>query len=316
LEIEPPVGPIPVGLPYQLRVTGYDNFDERLALQTVSWQTSDSVTAVVSPRGIIVAKQAGEVTVAVSAGGWRRASTVVAAESSASQVVLSEDWNGAHLDQWRPYGDPRPAVLVGGDASGALTINGDGSFASGVYSREAWAPTRGLGVEAIVTTPMTADRDQSLRILLGGWRDTTWMLEWDHVSGWLPQREGELAAQQCGLYVPAAGSSQASLVLRHHAAREALPYESERPRSDFGRYRVRLQIFPDGTCGLAVNGVAVVRSGTSTPLDLAYRLIAEGNSVGTEILVGDLEAWTGIRPDVDWSGLMPGEIRAHLQRRE
>ena len=50
------------------------------------------------------------------------------------------------------------------------------------------------------------------------------------------------------------------------------------------------------------------RTRSRIPLDLPYRVIVEGNSVDTEILVGPLEVWTGIRKDVDWSRLMPGEV--------
>ena len=68
-------------------------------------------------------------------------------------------------------------------------------------------------------------------------------------------------------------------------------------------HRVRLQIFPDGTCGLAINGRAVGRSTTRVPLDRPYRVWTEGKSIGSTVLVGPLEVWTGVRTDVDWGAL-------------
>ena len=65
-------------------------------------------------------------------------------------------------------------------------------------------------------------------------------------------------------------------------------------------YRVRLQIFPDGTCGVAVNGRARWRSTSGAPPRERYRLVIGGNSVGSRMLVGPVEVWTGVRNDVNW----------------
>jgi hypothetical protein len=68
-------------------------------------------------------------------------------------------------------------------------------------------------------------------------------------------------------------------------------------------YRMRLQIFPDGTSGLALDNVPLARVQGDLPLAGRYRLVMEGQSVRTKILVGRLEVWEGIRGDVDWSVL-------------
>jgi hypothetical protein len=68
-------------------------------------------------------------------------------------------------------------------------------------------------------------------------------------------------------------------------------------------HRVRLQIFPDGTCGLAINGQVLARSRDRVSLDVPYRIWTEGVSLDSKMLVGPLEVWTGVKTDVDWSAL-------------
>ncbi len=69
-------------------------------------------------------------------------------------------------------------------------------------------------------------------------------------------------------------------------------------------YRLRLQVFPDGSCGLALNGVALARTPPALKLDRKFRILLGGQSVGTRLLVGPLEAWRGVRTDVDWSRML------------
>jgi len=66
-------------------------------------------------------------------------------------------------------------------------------------------------------------------------------------------------------------------------------------------WRLRVQIFPDGRCGIAVNGKAAAISDRSISIDRPMHLMIQGWSHRTEILVGQLEIWTGVKRDVDWS---------------
>lgn len=68
-------------------------------------------------------------------------------------------------------------------------------------------------------------------------------------------------------------------------------------------FSVILQLFPDGTCGLAIDGEPVARSSGSLNLSVPFKVRFEGNSVGAPMLIGPLEVWTGSRNDVDWSNI-------------
>ena len=66
-------------------------------------------------------------------------------------------------------------------------------------------------------------------------------------------------------------------------------------------HRVRVQIFPDGGCGIAIDGRPVwistaklLRRGP--PIVFAY-----GMSYQPDLLVQEIETWEGIRGGVDWT---------------
>ena len=64
-------------------------------------------------------------------------------------------------------------------------------------------------------------------------------------------------------------------------------------------YRLLIQIFPDGRCGVAVNGQVVWLSlpVVSSPL---VNVLFYGSSVGTRMEVGHVRGGTGIAPGIDW----------------
>jgi len=67
-------------------------------------------------------------------------------------------------------------------------------------------------------------------------------------------------------------------------------------------YRVRVQVFPDGRCGYALDGrLLAVSELPLVPIDPPYRVVLHGNSLGNRMLVGSLEVWSGVRDDVDWT---------------
>jgi hypothetical protein len=51
---------------------------------------------------------------------------------------------------------------------------------------------------------------------------------------------------------------------------------------------------------MALDGRPVWVSSATLPLHLPIRIHLWGNTAGTRMLVGPLEAWEGVRGDVDW----------------
>jgi hypothetical protein len=67
-----------------------------------------------------------------------------------------------------------------------------------------------------------------------------------------------------------------------------------------GWHTVRLQLFRDGRCGVAIDGQVVHVSTVAIPLDRPLRLVLHGQSVGTDVRVGPLTWWRGERHDLPW----------------
>ena len=68
--------------------------------------------------------------------------------------------------------------------------------------------------------------------------------------------------------------------------------------------RVRLQVMPDGRCGVALDGVPLSLQPAFTHLD-SMRVILQGSSVGTRMLVGTITVRRGVPTDVDWNRVQP-----------
>lgn len=86
------------------------------------------------------------------------------------------------------------------------------------------------------------------------------------------------------------------------ATAAALPLdEGRRDIAAEGWWRLRLQVLPDGRCGVAVNGRVVWLSEDIIPLDRPFWLRLGDASQGAVLLHGPLEVWTGVRTDIDWS---------------
>jgi hypothetical protein len=66
-------------------------------------------------------------------------------------------------------------------------------------------------------------------------------------------------------------------------------------------WRLRVQLLPDGRCGVALNGVPVFISGGSVGLGANARIHVSGNSHQTDALVGRLTLWRGVPNDIDWA---------------
>ena len=64
-------------------------------------------------------------------------------------------------------------------------------------------------------------------------------------------------------------------------------------------YHLRLQVFPDGRCAIALNGTPVL-IGSSVVTSQPTYLFLYGMSVQSRILVGPLTVFSGVRTDVEW----------------
>jgi hypothetical protein len=158
-----------------------------------------------------------------------------------------------------------------------------------------------LGVEAIVSTPIDSMQWQSLSVELTGEIDSRSLMSWDHRTADPPDLAAAAHSGRCAANLPAGEGPE------DFGRLAALNAESQFAASDELRsgkpYRLLVQLFPDGRCGVAVNGKPVLLVAGPPIRSASYRVLIFGRSVATQIAVGQVAVWSGVRTDVDWKSI-------------
>jgi hypothetical protein len=216
--------------------------------------------------------------------------------------VLAERWTPDFLDRWRLFGDPRPSLAIGPDSVPAFWNQGDGSYLSGAYSVSEFPTARGMGVGVLLSAPVDRAQWQELSVTLVT-TDSAALSRWNHETGYPPglARGG---GQLCGFEYPAGTTDMRRVLLRFLPQAGARGVLRVPPRLGSGRWtRAVLQLFPDGTCGVAVDGVPLTRSAEPVTHGDAVRVFLGLASRGNLMLHGPLDVWTGVTDEVDWFAL-------------
>ena len=302
LSIVRPRGPLALTAPYQLTAIGADTAGNPLTVPdaTLRWRSRDTTVVLVdSISGLVQPRRVGRATVIATAGGWREDSAIVTVEQPTAHQVLSERWSTRLESNWVPFGDPLPRLAAGPDSAPAFWNAGDGTFTSGVYSRQSYDGSNGIGLEATLSTPITQSRWQLVRLSLNAGLDSTALAGWDRRSGMIPSSPYD-SQNACRLEYPGGLGRAATSRFQVSAGGSSTRIAAEPAIGSGQWYRVILQLFPDGSCALAINGRAVWHSSAPVPLDRPFRVVLHGSSVDTRVLVGPVTVWTGVREGIDW----------------
>jgi len=270
------------------------------------WSVGDTTLAVIDPHtGQITPKRTGTTQVTVTAGGWRETTALLRVIPPRARTVLVDstwmdlDPSPTSMGRWRLFGDPPPRRVdsIGGPA---VSNNGDGVYSSGIYSRETFSAQDGIGVEVVLSVPVTAAQWQKETVELVSRRGAGFD-GWDHRSGGPPATAW--APEVCFASYPGGEGSFSPERVAVAAGGVRMYIPTDQPYQDGRWFRIRVQVFGDGTCGFAINGRPVWRSAGRVPLDQPYRALLSGNSAGTTIRIRKVEMWQGVKPDVAWGGL-------------
>jgi hypothetical protein len=157
----------------------------------------------------------------------------------------------------------------------------------------------GVGVELDVSTPLTSLVWQNLNVALSV-ATASDVSTWDLEQGILHMSNQEW--RECRAVYPATESEAGQRTLRLAAGIGRTVSVPSATAS--GRWtRVRLQVFPDGRCGVAIDGVARAIVNRRASLGDSAIFLIQSYSHRTRILVGPLEVWTGVRRDVNWDAV-------------
>ncbi len=283
------VGPtenvIPGGAPYRLRAVGHEVNGDTTAMPrtSLSWSSSDSTTATIDQAGVVTPRRDGAVTFTVTDGGWRTGTIHMAVVGQTVSRVLQETWDNSWHTRWTLFGDPRP-LITSTNGTRAFFPNGDDTYSSGAYTTRRFDARHGLAVDARIRTHITRALWQQLQLVLGR------IVGFGHDSA--PGATG------CSFRFPpnegGAGSDlfsfDGSLV---HRANSAI--------RNGAWYTLRIQLFPDGTCGLAINGHVAAHGTTHYDVARPMAVIINAQTYHAGIFVGPLTVWEGIPPGVDWT---------------
>ncbi len=307
LTIDVPPAGIALNAPYKLTARGHDQNGATIDVRDISWSTPDTGVATVSAGGLLVPRRAGQVRVVGTAGGWRSTSATIEVAVHPSSTVLTIDWREPLERAFVPFGEPRPELTDDPRFGRAFWNRGDGSFTSGAYSRAAFDASSGLGLEAWISVPETMSQWQFIELELTASIDMDAVARWDHHTGSLPRRD-ELALRRCSAAAPPGEGPSLRNIVQNDGAMgidDVLV-----PALSSGRWiRLRVQLFQDGRCGLAIDGIPrSITNGAHEPAS-AYRVVLNGNSFRTKVLVGPMEVWQGVRNDVDWRAPLASKSR-------
>ncbi|MEK6613071.1 MAG: hypothetical protein AABZ29_09830, partial [Gemmatimonadota bacterium] len=216
-----------------------------------------------------------------------------------SHLVKAENWTSG-LRAWKTFGDPVPVIVHDPRLGDALLNSGDGSYFSGAYSQDRFRWTSGLAVDAVLSTPVTELQWQTLDLDLRGSDNDQVLRTWDHRTGFMPTIARSSGASCIFSFPGREGLDGLMTIIPLSAPRSDTPRQALRI-SNGEPYRVRLQVFPDGRCGMAVNGAALFVSNDRLEDQVPLRLVTYGNSWRTRMLLGPVTITEGVPGDIDWT---------------
>jgi DNA-binding SARP family transcriptional activator len=298
LRLRLPAGGLSVDLVHRLSVEGVRANGAPAWLHDLRWTARDTTVATVDSTGRLRPKRVGTTWIVVSAGGWRTDSALAHITLPSSRSTLRESWSSDWTTRWQPFGTP-PAKVVQTSRGPALLPNGDGSYPSGAFLREAFAVSKGAGVEFTASLPVTRSQWQTLNVFLLPGDVLPAMRAWDQRTG-----PGPAFIDVCGFSAPGSNSTSAhgavQITSRQRVKRVPVP----RALFDGTWHVLRLQLLEDGRCALAIDGVAVGDAGPVGGLPAtAFVSIVGDDRFGGRLVVRHVEAWSGVRGGVDWTTL-------------
>lgn len=302
LRIVPPRAPVMRGVPYQLAVIATTRSGKRAIPTALSWRSLSPRRASIDSDGVLLAHDTGSAIVEVSVGGWRVTVDTIRIVTATSALLADEHWTGDIASRWKFYGEPLPTIVDDGrDGRGgrAFLNNGDGVFYSGAYGAAAYHASDGIALDIDISTPVTRNQWQVISVSLDGDGAYADVGHWDHKTGYLPMRTTSEAS--CVFVYPQGEGPKARL--RSNFANPLPKTVAGRPLELWSGawHRLRVQLLPDGRCAAAIDGERVSVTGSSTALPATARVMLQGNSVGTRMLMGHLRVFSGVPPGVDWN---------------
>ena len=290
-----------VGVPHALSALGLTPNGDTVTIGAVRWTSHDTSVATIDAAGVLTPLKLGTARIEATVGGWRTAWRELSVRPRETTTLLQEDWSNGIEPRWRAFGDPRPRIDSTTEGFPTFLNNGEGSFSSGAYTTARYPTASGLALDTWISNRVTSDHWQVVSVTLEDALTDAGLKRWDHLVGSFPRRDSEWP--MCGFGFPGAEGISYGDTLRLTVDRPSFTRSLPAPRSfrSGAWFHTRLQIFGDGSCGIAINGVAAAISRPRAIADSAVRALIFGNSYATKVLVGPVTIRSGVPSDIDWS---------------
>ncbi|MHB1312783.1 MAG: AAA family ATPase, partial [Gemmatimonadaceae bacterium] len=303
--------------PVQLFAEGRTAAGSARGIGALRWRSLDTAVAVVSEQGLLIPRADGAVRVVASAGGFRADTATLHVRSEPPRLLERTTWDGPQgPSAWYVFGAPPPAI----DSSGAhriFSMNGDSSYTNGLRLRMVLDARHGLVVRARLRYRVVATQWQSMQVAIDSRSSDSAWTRWDRSTGAPPH--SPLAFAHCELAYPS--SEGASGLETMYLALSAEPMFAPVPRRIRGGDWVweEVQMLPDGRCGVAVDGQAMLLSRVRQPVTAPMEVLLSGQSHGTRMLVDTIEVYAGVLHPEWWLALdlrrrTPDSSRAPTRR--
>jgi DNA-binding SARP family transcriptional activator len=297
-----------LGQPSRVRLRGFDGTGGIRPIGYARWMSldtgilqvgavrDDGASAELRPR------REGVARLVAAAGPWVADTVTVTVGPARFRTELEERWTAPLERDWWVYGAPVPVVARTADGP-ALRPNGDAELTSGVASRRLLDVSGGAGLRVRIRAPIDRGQWQTLHVSLDHVAPDSALADWSERSrGLKPQDWQRYRGSQCGFSIPAAEGGEHLRRIAASAGAVRLPMRAMPDLRDGAWHEVEVQVLPDGRCGVATDGQLLALSDQPIDTRRPLRVLIEGQSAGTTIEVGAVEAWTGIRGDVAWRG--------------
>lgn len=269
----------------------------------LAWSSSDTMIAVIDSTGEVRVRAPGEVAVTATLADWRKATKRIKVVGKAPDTLLDERWDSDWRRRWLPWGDPTPLVSTGPQGIRGVWSRGDGVYPSMAILRDALWARDGLGLEVRISTPLTLAQHQRLKVMLLAGLDPQLFATADQQKA--PPTVGT-SVSMCGVVFPQEGRWGSTRIALYGGISERIDLGAEGAVLRTGAWwTLRVQILPDGRCGIAINGRVLRLSKEPVPLDGAYRVWLGDESADVKLLHGPMQVWTGVRTDIRWDGSHP-----------
>ncbi len=230
------------------------------------------------------------------------ATFALATHTRSDRLALDEPWSRIDGARWVSFGDPRPRASA---ALGGLDPAGDGSYPSGLYTRESFAADSGITVEAVVRVPVTRPVWQEILISLESEEFVRSIAGWNHRSGiWAAVNPNTFFST--GLKYPALEGRDRSSAFSISARGAGRIVPVSASLGDGHDVLLTVTLRRDSTAVYAANGVRIASLRYVPPPSGRYHLLIMGHSVESDVRMRAVRVWAREAKATDLAELRVG----------